>query len=167
MGILGGIFSAANPYGLWIKLGLGLAALLALLGLVWSWHSRGQQIDALESWQTTVVLAATDATVEPGADGKRKTLKPEQVPSAISALKSSLDSANTALDQITLQANTAKTRADAADKALAAQTADFDRRYATASRRIDVLQARKPAATPAESCAAQSEDSKTAWEGWK
>jgi hypothetical protein len=163
----GSILDAINPYSLYLKLA-GAAIIAILLGLLlWSWHSRGLKIEALTSWQTSVVTAVTDATVEPGKDGKRKMLTPEGALAGIGTLKTSLDNALVALRDISKLAQDAKSRADAADKQLADEMAAFEKRYAAATRRISALEARKPAATAGEALIAIDGDSKAAWEGWR
>lgn len=160
------MFDFLNPYSLAIKIGAAAIGLIALGVLLWSWHSRGQEIDALTSWQQTVVMATTDATVTPDAKGIRKSLKPEQVAPAIAGLKRSLDGANAAIDVANGQVTDAKKRADLADAQLSVKAAAFDRLYASTSAKITALQNRKPAATPAAACEAVDADSKAAWEGW-
>lgn len=154
-----------------VKLGaslIGIAVAVAgLFALITSWMSRGQEIARLHDWQNVVVIAATDATVQPDAKGVRKTLAPESVPSAIAALKRSLDTTTATLDGITRQAADAKVRADNADQALAKATVVFEQRYASAEKRIAALDGRKPAASPAQQCANIMADSKAAWEGWR
>lgn len=98
-------------------IGAGIAV-LALVALIWSWQSRGQQIETLEDWQDTVVESATLATVEPDENGKRDRLAPEDVPAAIAALAASLQSADSTLDSISQGTMTAKAASDAADRAL-------------------------------------------------
>lgn len=159
--------NALNPYMLYIKLAGAAIVVLALIALLWSWHSRGQKIERLESWQTTVVIAASEATVKPDKEGKIKMLKPEQVVSAINGLKSSLVSADAALETISETYRQAKVRADKADRDLAARLAEFDQKYARAQDRINALSNRKPAATPAEQCKAIEIDSNAPWENWR
>lgn len=124
MGILSNPLSPLAPYASALKLGAIALAGLALIGLAWSWHSRGQEIERLETLQTTIVNAATVATVEPDEDGRRKPLQPEAVPAAIQSLSNSLQSAETTLRSISAGAMTAKAASDAADKVLAE---DIDR----------------------------------------
>lgn len=98
-------------------IGAGIVV-LALIGLIWSWQARGARIEALEGWQTTVVESATLATVRPDENGRRKALAPEDVPAAIAALSSSLQSAEATLRSISEGTLTAKAASDAADRAL-------------------------------------------------
>lgn len=148
-----------------IAAGAIVAALL--FTLVTSWMSRGQEIARLKDWQNGVVIAATDATVQPDAKGVRKTLLPVQVPSAIGALKRSLDNANVAFDSITRTAAESKLRAEEANAALANASVLFDKQYVSSQKRIDALANKKPQATPELQCQAVTADSKAAWEGWK
>lgn len=118
MGILSNPLSPLAPYAQAIKLGLLAIVGIALLALLWSWHDRGRQIETLEATQTSIVEAATLATVEPDSNGRRTRLKPAQVPAAIAALSSSLQSADAALQAISARTVTAKAASDLADKAL-------------------------------------------------
>lgn len=124
MQLLTNPMSPLKPYALAIKLAGAAILLSALVALIWSWDSRGNKIDSLESTQATIVNAVTLATVAPDEDGKRKLLKVEDVPAAIAALSNSLKSADAALSAISSGTLTAKAASDAADKALAR---DLDR----------------------------------------
>jgi len=110
--------SATRPYLTIAKVIAGLALIGAIIAFVWSWQDRGRQIEALTATQDSIVEAATVATVEPGEDGKRTRLKPSQVPAAIAALSSSLQSADEALKWISGQTLTAKRASEVADRAL-------------------------------------------------
>lgn len=148
---------AVVPWGKIVGFGLiGIGFLL----LLWSWHSRGQEITRLQDWQTQVVNATTAAA------GLRKTLAPSDVTTQINALGVSLTNVRAELDTITEDTRQAKERARVADERLAAELARFDQRYAAASRRIATLEARKPVA-PADVCPVLVDDTKDAWEGWK
>ena len=161
------ILDKLNPYALAFKLaGIGIAV-VAVVALAMSWMGRGQEIARLNDWQTQVVIATTDATVEPDAKGVRKPLKPEQVVGAINGLNRGLVSARSALTLISTQALEAKQRADNADKALATATVVFEQRYSSAEKRIAALDKKTPGKTVAEQCAAIQGDSKAAWEGWR
>lgn len=113
--LLGG---PVRPYVAIAKLIAGLALIGALVALFWSWTDRGRQIETLTATQTSIVEAATVATVPPGKDGKRQLLKPAEVPAAIAALSSSLQSADETLKWISGQTLTAKRASEAADRAL-------------------------------------------------
>ncbi len=156
-----------SPYKL-IAGAVGIAlALGALVTLVFSWSSRGQEIKVLSLWQETVVQAATAATVEPDSKGQRKLLTPAQVPAAIAGLKRSADScqaASAARNKITEEA---VKRANAADLALANVNVIMRGEYSSAAARIKALEAVKAAPTPELQCQAIGVDSKAAWEGWK
>lgn len=145
----------------------GAIVAVLLLSLVASWNSRGQEIARLKTWQGQVVTAATDATVEPDAKGVRKSLKPEDVPHAITLLGMNMQTALNAMRVMTADTEAAKVRAENADKALANATMVFEQRYSSAEKRIAALDTRKPAADPAQQCANMQADSKAAWEGWK
>lgn len=118
MGILTNPLSPLAPHATVIKAIAGIAMLAAVIGFVWSWHDRGRQIETLTETQDAIVEAATLAAVPPDEDGQRARLKPSQVPAAIAALSSSLQSADQALKAISARTMTAKAASDAADKAL-------------------------------------------------
>lgn len=107
-----------NPYVTIAKVVAGLALLGAIIGFVWSWHDRGRQIETLTATQDAIVQAATVATVKPDKDGHRALLRPADVPAAIAALSSSLQSADATLKGISERTMTAKAASDAADAAL-------------------------------------------------
>ncbi len=156
-----------SPYSLILKLvGIGLVV-IALVALVMSWMARGQEIESLKQWQSSVVISTTDATVLPDSKGKRKLLDAAAVPSAIAGLKRSYDSCHGAIDNANQLAALAKTRADNADAALANQLTLFQQTYSSAEKRIEALAGRKPEATPDLQCQAVTTDSRSAWEGWK
>lgn len=156
-----------TPYGAALKLAGMAVALAALVALVMSWSSRGQTIKRLTQWGDTVVIAATDATVQPDDKGKRKLLAPEAVPAAILALKRTSDSCAAASVERTRIADEQKKRADAADLALANVQTIMRGEYSSAEKRIAALAAVKAAPTPELQCQAVGADSKAAWEGWK
>lgn len=110
--------SAANPYVTAAKFAGAALAAAAVIGFVWSWHDRGRQIETLTATQDAIVQAATVATVKPGKDGQRATLRPSDVPAAIAALSNSLQSADATLSAISKQTMTSRAASDAADKAL-------------------------------------------------
>jgi hypothetical protein len=162
-----GILSKLNPYTGQIKLAAFAIAGLALIALAWSWHSRGKEIERLTSWQESVQLAVTEATVEPDKRGGRKTLSPEQALQAIGTLRANYQECINTLNGIDREAGAAGARSDAADTRLKTEIADLRRRYAGAQSRIATLEARRPAATPEAACAAVDEDSKAPWELWR
>lgn len=163
----GKILEAINPYTLYLKIGLGLVVLLTVIGFLWSWHGRGLTIERLQSYQDSVVLAATEAAVLPDRNGKRKLLSAEAVLAVIPSLKAQLDDSLAKWRQMSSEAEIAKQRADEADKLLDQRIAEFDKRYKAATRRISNLEARVAAATPEEAHAVISGDSRAAWEGWR
>lgn len=119
----------------WLTLRTALAGLgaLVLIALLWSWHSRGQEVERQELLLEHIADAATMATVEPDEDGKRQRLKPDQVPEAIAALKISLTSAMDALEAISEDTEEAKRISDEADARLAEQIDRMQRESAEQS----------------------------------
>lgn len=156
-----------SPYSLVLKIAGIAVVVAALVTLVMSWQSRGQEIVRLTEWQNTVTQATTSATVAPDAKGQRKLLKPEQVPAAISALKGTADSCLAASAERSRITEEAKLRADHADQALAAFQSVMQGEYSSAEKRIKALEAVKAEPTPELSCQRVAADSKAAWEGWK
>lgn len=110
--------TAVNPYLKAAKLGAIALAVAAVVAFIWSWHDRGRQIETLTSTQDAIVQAATVATVKPGRNGQRATLRPADVPAAIAALSNSLQSADATLSAISARTLAAKAASDAADKVL-------------------------------------------------
>lgn len=145
--------------GLWI-------AGLAFMALLWSWNDRGHQVQRLADFQSGVISAVTDATVEPDKNGKVALLKPEQIVPAITGLKSSYTSARSVLVTVSRESKQNKERADAADKRLAVQLANFNSQYAVANKRIQFL-LNRPAAKPEDVCKVIEDDTNSAWDGWK
>lgn len=161
------LLDSLNPYSLAFKIaGIALAC-AALVALVFSWSSRGQTIERMTQWQDTVVLATTDATVEPDKKGKRKPLDPASVPAAIAGLKRSADSCLNASAERTRIADEQRKRADAADLALANVQTIMRGEYSSAQKRIDALEKVKAAPTANLQCQAIGADSKAGWEAWK
>ena len=119
MGLLSNPLSPIQPYARAIKSTMFGIAGLALLGLAGSWYVRGQKIERLEITQQSIVSAATVATVKPDKNGRKKALRPEDVPAAIQALANSLSSADRVLTAISEGTMTAKAASDAADRVLA------------------------------------------------
>ena len=156
-----------SPYKLAAQIAAGAIAVALLVALVMSWMARGQQIDALQGWQRTVVQATTAATVEPDAKGNRKLLDADVVPAAIAGLKRSWDSCQAASAERDRITRDAKARADAADQALANVQTIMRGEYSSAAARIKALEAVKAAPTPELQCQATAADSKAAWEAWK
>lgn len=151
--------SFLEPYTSMIRLAFVGAAGLAVVGLAGSWYARGQKIERLTDWRAEVVAAASEA-------GGVKDLTPEDVVMVIEVVAANAAECKATL--VALDANTAaqKARSDAADAALRAALADQKSRYAAATRRIDSLENRKPAATQADAAAQIDADSRAAWEGW-
>lgn len=112
------IGGAVNPYLGIAKIVAGLAVLGLIAGFFWSWHDRGRQIETLTATQDAIVQAATVATVQPDEKGRRTPLRPADVPAAIAALSSSLQSADEALRWISAETENAKRASDIADRAL-------------------------------------------------
>lgn len=159
--------SALTPYKLAAQIAAGAIAVALLVALMMSWMARGQQIDALQSWQATVIQATTAATVEPDSKGQRKLLASTAVPAAIAGLKRSWDSCQAASRQRDEIAAEQKRRTDAADQALANVQTILRGEYSSAEKRIKALEQVKAAPTPELQCQAIGADSKAAWEGWK
>lgn len=151
---------------LYIKLAIG-AALAALLGIgVSSWLARGARIDRLESTIETVQLAATQATVEPDKNGKRKLLTPGQVPAAIFALKSSYDSAANVLAGIDMAAQRDKQIQARLDAQLSAILDNQDATADGTKARITDLLTRQATGDREKDCIAMTSDSNAPWDGW-
>lgn len=152
---------------LYMKL-IGGAVIAALLGIgIASWLSRGAKIDRLESTIETIQLAATQATVEPGKDGKRTLLKPGQVPAAIFALKSSYDSAANTLAGIDMAAKRDKEIGAKLDAQLSAILDSQDVAADGTKARITDLLSRQATGDRDKDCSAMEADSNAAWDGWR
>lgn len=152
---------------LYIKLIAG-AVIAAVLGIgVSSWLARGARIDRLEDWQATVVLAATTATVAPDKDGKRTLLQPSQVPSAIAALRSSKDAAESTLAGIDMAAVRDKAVSARLDSLLASVLEGQDATAAGTKARITDLLTRQATGDREKDCQAMEADSNAAWDGWR
>lgn len=150
----------------WKLIGGGLAALL--IGVfVASWLARGREIDRLKEWQATVVLSATQATVEPDKKGKRKLLSPDQVPAAIAALKRTADNAESTLANIDRAALKDKAISDKLDAALDSLLADNEKKAEGSSAAIRALLERKATGDREQDCAAMEADSQAPWSGWR
>lgn len=147
-------------------IGGAIAAILIGL-LVTSWLARGREIDRLESWQTTIVGVTTDATVEPGKDGKRKLLTPEQVAGAIAGLKRSYDAAESTLAGIDQAAEKDKAIQRQLDEQLAAILAGQDKSAEGSAATIRALVARVSSGNAEEDCKVMEDDSNAAWDGWR
>lgn len=159
--------SDLSPYAVAAKVVAVAVAAAALVMLVMSWSARGQTINHLTEWQSSIVQVTTDATVLPDAKGKRALLKPETVAAAIAGLKRSSDSCHEAAAEVTARSEEQKKRADAADLALANVQTILKGEYSSAQARINALEHAKTGATPDLKCQAIGVDSKAAWEAWK
>lgn len=146
--------------------GVGLVV-LALATLIWSWHARGQRIDSLEGWQSSVVEATTQAVVVPDRNGRRPLIEASRVPAAIAGLAASLASADRSLTEIAGRTTQAQGRDRAADAALARENADLRRRYSSAEERIAELQARPAPQPGVDRCQTLEEDTRAPWELWR
>lgn len=147
---------------------IGGAVLAVIVGVfIASWLARGAKIDRLESWQSSVVIAATDATVEPDKKGKRKLLDPDAVPAAIAGLKRTADSCAGTLAGI----NKASLAEKAIQSKLDAQlSAILDNQTKTAegtSAKLRDLLTRKATGDREKDCALMDADSNAAWDGWR
>lgn len=150
----------------WKLIGGGVLALL-IGAFIASWLARGREIDRLAEWQSTVVLATTQAAVEPDAKGKRKSLSPDQVPAAIAALRLSVDYATSkleAIDQASLKEKAIQARLD---EQLSAILAGQDRAAAGSSATIRDLLTRQSTGDREKDCAIMEEDSLSPWNGWR
>ena len=147
---------------------IGGAVLALLVGVfVASWLARGREIDRLNDWQDTVVLAATQATVEPDKNGKRKHLDPGAVPAAVAALRRTADNAEStlaAIDQVALKDKAIQRQLD---EQLAAILMGQDRAAAGSSATIRDLLQRRASGDPAQDCKVMEQDSNTPWDGWR
>lgn len=147
---------------------IGGAVLVIIVGVfIASWLARGREIERLAEWQSTVVHAATLATVEPDSKGKRKLLTTDSVPAAIAALKSTADNAAGALASIDLAALKDKAIQQKLDAQLAAILAGQDENAAGAKARITDLLKRGSTGDRDKDCEAMSADSNAAWDGWR
>lgn len=150
----------------WKLAGGGVAA--AALGIgVASWLARGAEIDRLESWQTTVVGSITLATVEPDKKGKRKPVKPEDVPAAISALALSKSNCESTLSGIDRAALADKALQSKLDKQLSAILEGQDQAAESTRTKITDLLNRKSSGDREKDCAIMEADSDAAWNGWR
>lgn len=150
----------------WKLIGGGVLALLVGI-FVASWLARGREIDRLKDYQSTVVLAATQATVEPDKNGKRKLLNPDAVPAAIAALRRTADNAEstlTSIDQAALKDKAIQARLD---EQLSQILAGQDRAAAGSSATIRDLLQRRASGDPEQDCKAMEMDSNTPWTGWR
>lgn len=159
--------TSLNPSAWAWKVGIAVVVIAAFWILAMGYMARGEKIEALQGWQNSVILATTDATVEPDKQGKRKLLKAEQIAPAIAALKRTSDSCLAASAERNRIALDAKARADAADNALANVQAILRGEFNSAEARIRALEEVKRQPTPELSCQQSASDSKAAWEGWK
>lgn len=139
---------------------------LALIGLLWSWNERGHEVQRLSDFQAGVISAVSSATVPPDKNGRVPLLKPDQIVSAITGLKSSYTSAKTQLVYISDENKKNKERADISDQKLAQQIAVFNKEYSVANRKIQALMARPPV-KPENTCKVIEDDTNSAWDGWK
>lgn len=147
---------------------IGGAVVAILLGiLVASWMARGREIDRLASWQTTVVSVTTDATVEPGKDGKRKVLTAEQVPGAIAALKRTADNAESTLAGIDKAALQDKEMQRKLDQQLSTILEGQDKSAEGSAATIRELVARVSTGDKGKDCELMDQDSNAAWDGWR
>ena len=124
-------------------------------------------IDQLSEWQDTVIVATTDATVEPDKKGKRKLLLPAQVAPAISGLKRSLDNAESTLDTMSKAAIEQKKLSDNLDKQLKTTLADHAIAFKQQADTINKLRSRVSSGNDQVDMGMLIEDdSKAAWQGW-
>lgn len=130
MKFLSNPLSPLAPYAAAIKIGLGVLVLSALIGFLWSWNARGNEIEAQAATLDSIAAAATVATVQPDENGHRVPLKPQDVPAAIAALSSSLQSADATLRAISARTMTARAASEAADRVLDRDLDDMRRRSA-------------------------------------
>lgn len=156
-----------NINALYAKL-IGGAILALVVGVfVASYIARGAKIERLENWQTTVVNAATAATVEPDKNGNRKSLTPESVPAAIAVLKQTADNAGAALASIDAAALKDKALQRKLDEQLTAILASQDESAAGAKARIADLLKRGTTGDKDKDCEVMAADSNAAWDGWR
>jgi hypothetical protein len=140
---------------------VGIAAMCAaLLGIgTASWLSRGARIENLEAWQSTVTLATAQAS-------NAKSLKPEQVPTAIAVLRGDRDRAEAVLagiDKAALQDKVIQARLDSQLSAIL----DSQDQSAEGTRaRLTDLLTRQATGDRDKDCLAMAADSNAAWDGW-
>ena len=154
------------PSTMMLKLiGAGIGAIL-IAAFVFSWYSRGRDIEALENWQIAVQVATTDATVEPDKNGVRKMVSPETVVPAINALKRSLDNCAGELDGISERSLAAEKVSNVLDEGLADLLKQQGKQAATINKRLESLANRTSTGDVAADCKAMEADSAAAWSGW-
>lgn len=152
---------------LYVKLILG-GVLAAFLGIgTASWLARGAEIDRLEAWQTTVVQAATQATVEPDAKGKRVALTVDQVPAALAGLRATKDRCEATLAGIDMTALRDKALQARLDSQLSAILDSQDQSAEGTKARLTDLLTRRATGDQAKDCEAMVADSNAAWDGWR
>lgn len=150
----------------WKLIGGGVAVILIGVFIA-SWLARGAEIERLSDWQSTVVQAATLATVEPDSKGRRATLDPSQVPAAIAALRRTADNATAqleAIDQASLRDQALQRRLD---EQLAAILDSQDRSAEGTRARLNDLLTRQATGDREQDCAIMENDSNAPWDGWR
>lgn len=150
----------------WKLIGGGVLAIVVGI-FVASYLARGAKIDRLESWQNSVVIAATDATVETDSKGKRKLLSPDAVPAAISGLKRTADSCASTLAGIDTAAKREKDIQAKLDEQLSAILDSQDKSAESTGAKLRDLLARKATGDREKDCALMEADSNAAWDGWR
>jgi hypothetical protein len=150
----------------WKLIGGGVLALL-VGAFVASWLARGREIDRLTDYQNTVVLATTQATVEPDRKGKRKLLDPDAVPAAIAALRRTADNAESTLASIDQAALKDKAIQRRLDEQLALILEGQDQAATGSSAAIRDLLARRPSGDATQDCKVMEQDSNAPWDGWR
>lgn len=154
------------PPWLTLKLGLQFVAGLFVLGLLYYANDQRHQVQRLSDFQSGVVLAASQATVEPDKNGNIKLLKPEQVAAAIATLKSNEVAARTTIKSMSVDTQREKARADKADANLAATLKKLASVYSISNKRIVYLENRL-AVPPDQTCKVIEDDTNSAWDNWK
>lgn len=144
------------------------AVIAAVLGIgVASWLARGAKIERLEEWQTTVILATTDATVLPDKGGGRKVLAANQIVPAIAALRRTADSCHATLEGINTQSVIEKSLQTKLDAQLLAILAGQDKAAIATRTRITDLLERQSTGDREKDCEIMEADSNAAWDGWR
>lgn len=148
-----------SPYAGAVKAAMFGIAGLALVGLGVSWHMRGQEVQHLRSWQSTVTSTLASAT-------HVESLRFDDVNATISTLGANVDAYQAEYNRISNEAELAQMQSLANDAQLQAELHEQQTRYQAATARIEALERRPKAASPDAAAKQIEDDSKAAWSGW-